>query len=540
MLRVSDLSVAVGGRVLFSALSFVVNPGECLAVIGPNGAGKTSLLRVIAGEAAPAAGAVSLQRGARIRMLPQALDTVTAPVAAAFPRALEHLAPGQRIEDVAAELATATGDRADRLTAEYDRLVDRLASKDDSPFQTHSLVPRSLTGSESVAALSGGERQRLALAEALSGTPDVLLLDEPTNHLDLDMSSWVESWLRAFPGAVVVVSHDRAFLDAVATHILHIDPAADRPPEVFTGNYTAFTDASDRQRERQWEAFRRQQREERRLKREISAVESRARSIEDRTIHFHFRKRAAKVARRAVTLKSRLERELESARRAGRPRGEPVGIGGRFEEAPESASTLVYAAGLTLSAGDRVLLRNATFSVARGERVALIGPNGSGKTTLLRAVLGEAAPRHGTLRIAGSAVVGALAQDDESMFESAEKLTPVQWLRGSVAMTAAEAANELHRFLGDHRILQTPIGALSYGERRRLALARLILGGANLLLLDEPTNHLDLPAREAFETAFDTYRGATIVATHDRYFIARFATRILSIELQDLVAKDLL
>ncbi|GAB4331311.1 MAG: ABC-F family ATP-binding cassette domain-containing protein [Dehalococcoidia bacterium] len=539
VLRVSDLSVAAGGRVLFSGLSFVVNAGERLAVIGPNGAGKTTLLRVIAGELSPAAGTVALSPGAAIAMLPQGLDEAEATAATMFPHAFALIEPERRLEAVAAELATATSNRADHLASEYDRLLAVLSGEISPTAGFQALMPTALTGDEPVDSLSGGERQRLALAEILASAPDVLLLDEPTNHLDLDMVAWVETWLRGFPGPVVVVSHDRAFLDAVATHVLPLDPAAGGPPELFTGTYSGYASELQRRRGRQWEAYRRQRREERQLKREISAIESRARNIESRTIHFHFRKRAAKVARQAVTLKSRLERELDSANRAERPKDDPVGIEGQFDQAPTSASTLVSATGLTLRAGETTLLRDAAFTVGRGERVALVGPNGSGKTTLLRAVLGYVTPQSGALHVAGSAIIGALAQDDESMFADAASLTPVQWLRQRLPLTARDAANELHRFLGDHRVLETAIGALSYGERRRLALAQLILGGANLLLLDEPTNHLDLPAREAFESAFDAYRGAAIVATHDRYFIERFATRILAIQSGTVVAVDI-
>jgi ATP-binding cassette, subfamily F, member 3 len=533
MLRVSSLSRSVGGDVLFRDLSFVVNPGECLGVVGPNGSGKSTLLRILAGREAPDAGSVVLPGTKELPALAQGLDNLHGTVADHFPVLFAPRVAQRKLEELAARLATAEGDEAAELAEDYDRLLSRLATTPSQlaqPSQLSDPVLESLSADSPLSALSGGEIERLALCDLFERRPPVLLLDEPTNHLDLDGVKWLEQRVHAFPGPVVVVSHDRAFLDAVATAILALDPA-DASHQIVAGGYTVFAREMESRRNRRWEDYRRQQREERSLKREISAIESRARGIENRTIHFYFRKRAAKVARRAVTLKSRLERDLESAERAERPAAPPMGVRARFDEAPSAASTILGAANLRLAVRDRVLVDGATFSVSRTDRVALIGPNGSGKSTLLRAILNLHPVAAGTLELAGSAVVGTIGQDDADVDFAGDPalLTPVEWIRQHVRLSPTDTANELHRFLGDHRILRTRIRDLSYGERRRLSLARLILQGANLLLLDEPTNHLDLPAREAFERVLADYRGAAIVATHDRYFIQGFATRILAI-----------
>jgi ATPase subunit of ABC transporter with duplicated ATPase domains len=449
-----------------------------------------------------------------------------------FPRAFGVTASGARLEELASAMAEEREPaRLAALTAEYDREVAAMSDGGSaSPFAPPEIDPETPLGT-----LSGGEVTRLALAHITAGRPDLLLLDEPTNHLDLDGIREVEAYLRGFRGPVLIVSHDRAFLDAVATHILAIDPL-EHTAELFTGGYSSFAAKQARRIEEQWEAYRRQQREERKLKEHISAIESRARGIENRTIDFHYRKRAKKVARRATTLKARLERQIEGEGHVDRPDKRPGGFYGEFSS-DRSATLLVSARALSLEAGGRRLIDGADFAIRRGERVALVGPNGSGKTTLLRALLGQQPVAGGELQVAPSAKVGYLSQEDGEDFSGALELDPVEFLRRRVPMSRAEVGNFLHRFLFGHDLLSTPIGKLSFGERRRLSLAQLVLAETSLLLLDEPTNHLDLPSREAFEEALEGYEGATIAVSHDRYFLERFADRRLAIAGTKLVER---
>lgn len=529
MLRASSLSKAIGGITLFRDLSFVVNPGECLGIVGPNGSGKSTLLRILAGEISPDGGSVFVTGGISPPMLRQGVDDLSGVASEQFPALFGASGAERQVEAVAARMASATSPaEQEQLAREYDQL---LAAMVESPPPAESPLMPGIAPDTPIRVLSGGELERLAVLDLIAALPDILLLDEPTNHLDREALDALEERIRSFPGPVIVVSHDRAFLDAVATGILALGLEGNGH-ELFAGSYSAMADELERRRQRQLQEFRRQEREDRALKRAISAIESRARNVENRTIHFHYRKRAKKVARRATTLKARLEREQGSGERVERPAQDAIGLRAGLTDAPASASVLCQATNAELRAGDRTLLRDATFAVSRGDRVALVGANGAGKSTLLRAIQGLHPIAAGEVRVTGAAKLGVLEQDDGGSEFAGElaDLTPVEWLRRDLELSPAAAANELHRFLGDHRVLQTPIRLLSYGERRRLALARIVLRGANLLLLDEPTNHLDLPAREAFERLLVGYDGAGIVATHDRYFIDRFATRVLAIE----------
>lgn len=538
MLRANSLAATIGGTHLFDSLSFTVNAGERLGVVGPNGCGKTTLLNILAGRLEPLAGSASLTPGISLAFLAQS-DEPPPDVTAGdrYPALFGSTALETRLAEVAERMATATGHEAAALNDEYDRLLAAMASEPATGAGTAELVPSGLDPATPLALLSGGERQRLALANVLRANSDLLLLDEPTNHLDLDTIEWLQRYLASSGAAAVIVSHDRAFLDAVATQVLDLD-LANGAPSVHAGGYSDFAETMRHRREKHWEDYRRQQREERALKEEISAIESRARGIENSTINFYVRKRARKVARRAVTLRSRIERQLDSQEHLDRPNKPPPRLEGKLQPGERAASTLVAASNLALGVGERTLFQGATFSVGRGERVALLGANGAGKSTLLRAILGQQDIAGGTLHVSGSAVVGTLPQDD-TLLADARALTPVDWLRRECGLDSVAANNYVHRFLGSSAAAQTPIERLSYGERRRLLLSQLILGGANLLLLDEPTNHLDLPAREAFEDVFATYEGAAIVATHDRYFIEQFATRVLHIGVEKVVEETI-
>jgi ATP-binding cassette subfamily F protein 3 len=311
--------------------------------------------------------------------------------------------------------------------------------------------------------------------------------------------------------------------------ILELDPATGRL-EAFAGNYSDYAEEKAWRHEEQWARYRRQQKHERRVEAAIADLKARAQRTENRTINFYFKKRAAKVARRAVTLQRRLQRELDSVAHVDKPIRLPHRVRAEITEGQRAGARMVAAERLGVSAGGRTLLRDVDLVIGWGERIALVGPNGSGKTTLLRTLLGEQPPAAGDLRVAPSVRVGYLPQDGRRAEDAADGATPLEVIRRATPFAEGEARRFLHRFLfaGDQPL--TPIARLSYGERRRLDLARLVVTGANLLLLDEPTNHLDIQSREAFESALDAFEGAVLVVTHDRYFIARYAERVLVIE----------
>jgi len=333
-----------------------------------------------------------------------------------------------------------------------------------------------------------------------------------------------------FAGAVLLVSHDRALLDACATSILELDARA-HTAEMFAGNYSAYAAEKARREADQWQRYEQQQKQERHLRQVISNIETKARGIEQSTVDFAKRKKALKIARRAVTLKARVERQLESSEHVERPSKVVHGLGGRFAAEGGGPSTLLVAENVGLVVGGRELVEGLTFHVERGARLVVAGANGSGKTTLLRAILGQHPVSAGELRLASAAVVGYLAQQEQADQEGLAlgALTPVEALRKTTAMSEVEANNFLHRFLLGRDQLHTPLERMSYGERRRFAIASLIARGTNLLLLDEPTNHLDVASREAFEAALASYEGTAVVVTHDRYFIERFADEVLDL-----------
>ena len=520
----------LGGRPILAGVSLIANRGDVIGVVGPNGSGKSTLLAILAGALAPAAGRIEYERGTRLAYLPQGFSGDPAvPVAETFPLAFAGQTVADRLEELAQRLAQGS---SPGIEAEYDRLLDALAAAPtvgDLEALRATLRLRQIPPETPAAQLSGGELTKLGLIETLVRQPSVLLLDEPTNHLDLHGIAWLEEYLRRFDGVAVIVSHDRSLLDACATSIFELDPRTGTA-ETFVGDYSDYADEKSRRDEDLRRRYELQQREERQLTRTISAIESRSRNIENKTIHFYFRKRAAKVARRAVTLKARLEREHEGSEHLDRPQRAAQGFYGAFRSADSGGSRLLTVENATIGFPGRTLLENLSFVIDRGERVVITGPNGCGKTTLFRAIQGEHPVVAGRIAVNPSLKVGYLAQqDDPAENENEALLTPVEWLRRLVPMPEADAYNFLHRFVMGHDQLRTPLGRLSYGERRRLALARLVATGPALLLLDEPTNHLDLPSREAFENAFDSFDGAALVTTHDRYFIERFADRVIEL-----------
>ena len=514
---------------MLSGVSFSANPGQPIGLVGVNGSGKTTLLRIIAGEMVADGGRIEMPPGMRVGYLPQGRSFADGEtIAEAFPLIFAgEISPETRLAEVAEALATAS-DPADvaRLETEYDDLLGQLSESSERP-SFDDIALRTPDPATIASTLSGGEVTKLALLELAAQQPNILLLDEPTNHLDIAGIEWLEGYVHAFAGAVIIVSHDRSLLDACAVEIVELD-AREGGAETFAGNYSAYAEEKARRREDQWARYRLQQREEAHLKRVVSTIESRTRSIENSTIDFAIRKKAAKVMRRGVTLRARLERQADSADRVEKPQAATQAFAGSFSTDDHGRARLLLAENVALEIGGRRLFDGLSFDVSRGQRVALLGPNGSGKTTFFRAILGEIGIAGGLLEVAGSARVGYLPQG-ETLDDGDLDRTPIELFRRDREMSTVEANNLLHRFLFGHDRASRPLREMSYGERRRLALARLVLRGANLLLLDEPTNHLDIPSREAFETALDAFEGGALVVTHDRYFIERFADTVVEL-----------
>ena len=526
MLTVSNLTVGRGFRDLFTDISFSVGAGERIAILGPNGTGKSTLMECIAGRLTPRSGSVTRNPPAlAVGYLHQSHDV--ADIAATVGELLESdMALQEQLAAAAAHLAASPNDP--RVEAAYTAALERLTTT-QAASGAPTLADWHLEGLDPampVDQLSGGQKQKLALSKLIADRPDFLLLDEPTNHLDaMALDRLAESLLR-FPGGVLLVSHDRAFLDQVATGILAIDPASATLMR-YAGNYSAYAQQRSRERERQRALYRTEQAEMARMRRDIARTREQARQVERSTTPRapHVRRLAKKVARKAASREKKLERYRNDPARTERPTdGWRLKV--EFGEAAGGNRALALERLAIGYDGRPPLLEEVTVDLGRRERVALQGPNGSGKTTLLRTLAGDLDPAAGRIRTSAAAVIGYLAQEQETLDPSA---TALGSFRAECAMSETEARSFLHFFLfsGDDPL--QPIAELSFGERARLSLALLVARGATVLLLDEPLNHLDLDSRERFETALQGFSGAVVVASHDRYFVERFASTVWEI-----------
>ena len=503
-LAVSGVRVDFGATTVLTDVTFTVEKGDRWGVIGRNGTGKTTLFKLITGELEPTVGAVSKEVGTRISLLEQHRDVGGANTvweAAAGPFA-ELLALERSIADQAAALSTDHGEEA--LTR-YGRDLERfeheggytIAPRVDAVLQGLGFDPV-VARSTPVGQLSGGERGRLGLARQLVSPSDVLLLDEPTNHLDLETTRWLETYLVTLDATVLLISHDRAFLAAVADHMLHLEGGTATP---YTGGYEAFV----------------LQREERRL------AQQRAYDQQRRTVaaeeNYIARNIAGQNSRQAKGRRKRLAR----LPRMTAPVGEDATMAVRFTARDRGGDRVVVAERLTVSVPGRTLIDRFTGTLMRGDVVGLIGPNGSGKSTFIKTLMGELPAAGGSIRVGAAIDVAYYRQDlaqvpmDRTLYDVIADLRPM-WERRQVQ-------GHLGRFGFSGEEAQRRAATLSGGERARVALAMLTLGGANLLILDEPTNHLDVESIEALEDALSAYEGSVLLVSHDRELLRSLTSR---------------
>ncbi|HET8625304.1 MAG TPA: ABC-F family ATP-binding cassette domain-containing protein [Gemmatimonadales bacterium] len=506
-LAISDVAVEYGGTRLFGGVTFTVTRGEKWGIVGRNGSGKTTLLEILSGKVQPTSGRVARSGPLRMSVMEQhrrfpGAVTVWEGAAGAFRELLA-------LERSLAEQGVAMAEAGDRCTpqmlARYDRDLERfereggytVAARVDAVLHGLGFDPDEAR-TRQLASLSGGERGRVELACQLLSDADLMLLDEPTNHLDIETTRWLEEYLKNLDTTVILISHDRALLQAVVDHVLHLEAG------------TAFAYAGD------YDAFIRQRAERRVAHSRAHAKQARQIAAEEDYIRRNI------AGQNSAQAKGR-RRRLERVSRLSPPPGEEAAMSLRLEAGERGGDQVLSLRGVSLAAGGRKLVRGFSASVRRGDVVGFVGPNGAGKSTLLKAIAGEGGAEAGEIRIPESIRIAHYRQDlaqvpaERALYHIIADLRPA-WGRGAIQ-------GHLGRFGFSGDSVLRKASSLSGGEHARVALAMIMLSGANLLLFDEPTNHLDVESIEALEDAIEAYDGTVILVSHDRALLRALTTR---------------
>lgn len=522
-ISINDLSLSFGTTVILDKVSFSLEETDKLGIIGVNGSGKSTLFRLILGEETPTDGGVYISHGKSVGVLTQdgafACEDGSQTVLERMYRAFDHLlAKEARLQELEARL----GNAEEALIREYTDLHEKFVAEGGLEFRGRCASILQKLGfdraamEQSVDTLSGGQRTRLALAIQLSREPDILMLDEPTNHLDMATLSWLESFLVNYPKCVMVISHDRYFLDRVTNKTLAIE---NHRAKLYNGGYTKSI-------------------EQRRIDREIAERHWKNQQKEiARQEAYIAQQRAWNRERNIIAAESRLKL-LDKMERVERPENAPKAIRMQFSSSLASGNDVLEARSLSMAFPNRELFSELSFLIKRGERVLIVGPNGCGKSTLIKLILGQLAPTHGAISSGYNVEIGYYDQENQNLLPENTVLEELWSAYPTKTETEIRNTLALFRFVGES-VFKT-VSVLSGGERARLTLSKLILSKMNLLVLDEPTNHLDIDSREALEGALEQFDGTIVTVSHDRYLVEKLATRILELKPGAPFAGDLL
>jgi ATP-binding cassette subfamily F protein 3 len=513
MLRLEHISKIYPTGEVLKDINWEVKPGDRIGLVGVNGAGKSTQLKIIAGEIEPTAGEVIRPASLHIAYLTQEFEveptrTVREEFWTVFKEANEVQ---QSLAQVTREMETASMDELDSLIKKLDRLQRTFEAMDGYTLETQieKILPEMgfepEDGDRLVSAFSGGWQMRMSLGKILLQNPDLLLLDEPTNHLDLETIEWLETYLKGLKTPMVIVSHDREFLDRLCTQIVETERGVST---TYLGNYSAYLQQKAENLEAQMSAYEHQQKE----------IDKQQAYIE--------RFRAS--ATRSTQAKSR-EKQLEKVERVEAPTARLKSLHFRFPSAPRSGREVVQIQDLVHTYGEKILFLGANLEIERGDRIAFLGPNGSGKSTLLHLMMGMEKPTEGSIALGKHNVIPGYFEQNQAEALELHK-TVMETIHDEVPdWKNEEVRTLLGRFLFPGESVFKKVASLSGGEKARLALAKMLLRPANLLILDEPTNHLDIPAKEMLEEALQNYDGTAILVSHDRYFISKVANKIVEI-----------
>ena len=513
MLRLENISKIYPTGEVLKEVNWEVKPGERIGLVGVNGAGKSTQLKIIQGEIEPTTGAIVRPSGMHIAALNQEFEvdpkrTVREEFWTVFKDAnkIQH--------DLAAipiKMESASPKELDKLINQLDKKQRQFEALDGYGLEARieKILPEmgfdSDAGERLVSSYSGGWQMRMGLGKVLLQSPDLLLLDEPTNHLDLETIEWLETYLKGLSIPMVIVSHDREFLDRLCTSIVETERGIST---TYLGNYSAYIAQKVETQAAQLSTYERQQRE---LAKQQTFVDK-------------FRASAT----RSTQAKSR-EKLLAKVERIEAPVADLRGLQFQFQPAPRSGREVVTISDMTHSYGDKILFLGANLEVERGDRIAFVGPNGAGKSTLLRLITGIESSDDGSVTMGSHNVIPGYFEQNQAEALDLNK-TVIQTIHDEVPdWKNEEVRTLLGRFLFSGDAAFKKVDALSGGEKARLALAKMLLQPANLLILDEPTNHLDIPAKEMLETALKNYDGTALIVSHDRYFISQVANKIVEI-----------